>query len=92
MFERNLRSDPAIATLTADILPFIVESKGCNTESIRYFRLMMNVRERWQDRVRLFSRLAFTSTAGEWSAMRLPARLFPLYRLVRMCRLAGKLF
>jgi hypothetical protein len=92
MVEKSLRTDREIDTLVAEIMSIISVSTEFNTESIRYFRLMMRVRERWQDRVRFLWRLAFTSTAGEWSAIRLPAQLFPLYRLVRMWRLAGKVF
>ena len=90
--EMSTRSDPAIENLAGEIMPLILEATEFNTESIPYFRLMMKARERWQDRMRLFWRLAFTSTDGEWSAIQLPARMFPLYRLVRMWRLAGKLF
>jgi hypothetical protein len=92
MAQKTVRNDPTIGILATEIMPIILGNTEFNTESIRYFRLMMKARERWQDRVRLLWRLAFTSTVGEWSAIRLPARLFPLYRLVRMWRLAGKLF
>ena len=92
MVEKSLRTDREIETLVAEIIPMISVSTEVNTESIRYFRLMMEVRERWQDRVRFLWRLTCTSTTSEWSTIRLPAHLFPLYRLVRMWRLAGKLF
>jgi hypothetical protein len=92
MVQKSVRSDQAIEIVADEIMPIILEGTEYNTESIRYFRLMIKVRERKQDRVRLLWRLAFTSTAGEWSAIRLPAWMFPLYRLVRMWRLAGKLF
>jgi hypothetical protein len=35
-------------------------------------------------------RLALTPGPGEWQAVRLPKPLFPLYRLVRLTRLAAK--
>jgi hypothetical protein len=60
-------------------------------ESVAYFRLMMALRERWQDRVSFCWRLLVTPGSGEWSAVRLPGALFPLYRVVRVCRLAGRL-
>jgi hypothetical protein len=87
-----VRDDRAIEVLAAEITPIVLGGAEYNTKSSRYFRLMMKVRERWQDRVRLLWRLAFTSTAGEWSTIRLPARMFPLYRLVRMWCLARKFF
>jgi hypothetical protein len=92
MVEKSVRSDRAIGNLTAEILPIILDGTEFHPESIRYFRLMIKIRERWQDGVRLLWRLAFTSTAGEWSAIQLPAQLFPFYRLARMWRLAGKVF
>jgi len=60
------------------------------TESLRYFRAMMNIRERWQDRARMAWRLASTPSVGEWKAVRLPDSLFPLYRIVRLSRLARR--
>jgi hypothetical protein len=86
------RNDRAIEKLAGEIIQSILKGKEFNPESSRYFRLMIKIRERWQDRMRFLWRLAFTSTSGEWSAIRLPARMFPLYRLVRMWRLTVKPF
>lgn len=61
-----------------------------NVESPSYFRLMMELRERPSDRLRFATRLAFTPGPGEWKAVRLPPRLFPLYRVVRLMRLLGR--
>ncbi len=55
-----------------------------------YFRLMMSLRERRMDRWRFVTRLAFTPGPGEWEMLRLPKYLFPLYRVVRMARLAAR--
>ena len=55
-----------------------------------YFLLMMRLRERPADRARFLSRLAFTPGPGEWKAVRLPRVLFPLYKVVRMARLAAR--
>jgi hypothetical protein len=60
-------------------------------EKLSYFRLMMDLRERRMDRLRFLARLAFTPGPGEWERVRLPKFLFPLYRLVRMGRLASRL-
>jgi len=91
MAEKWVRTDRRIEALAGEIVPIILESTEFNTESIRYFRLMVKLRERWQDRARFLWRLIFTPTAGDWSAVRLPVPLFALYRLVRMFRLCGKL-
>jgi len=62
-----------------------------NVESLAYFRLMLRLRERASDRRRFVWRLVFTPGPGEWDAVPLPAPLFPLYRLVRLSRLAARL-
>ena len=54
-----------------------------DTESLRYFRAMMHLRERWQDRLRFAWRLVATPSVGEWQAVRIPDSLFPLYRGVQ---------
>jgi hypothetical protein len=89
--EKWVRTDRAIEHLANQIVPVLLLGAAYDPESIRYFRLMIKLRERWQDRVRFLWRLIFTPTSRDWSAIGLPARLFPLYHLVRMFRLAGKL-
>ena len=60
-------------------------------QQLSYFRLMMRLRERKADRVRFLTRLTFTPGPGEWHAIRLQKVLFPLYRVVRLARLASRL-
>jgi len=60
-------------------------------ESLTYFRLMMRIREQRRDRVRFASRLLMTPSVGEWEAVGLPDWLFPLYRGVRLVRVARRL-
>ena len=79
------------AFLVARILPVLCGSEEMNPESVPYFRLMMDARERRKDRLRFLWRLAVTPGIGEWSAVRLPTPLFPLYRCVRAARLAARL-
>jgi Uncharacterised nucleotidyltransferase len=69
-----------------------IELKLCaggepDTQSLRYFRQFARCRERWQDRVRFWARLALTPSVGEWEAVRVPDWLFPAYRAVRISRL-----
>ena len=80
------------ASLVDQILPILCAGAGLSTESIPYFKLMMESRERRRDRLRFLWRLAVTPGVGEWAAIRLPAPLFPLYHGVRAARLAGRLF
>lgn len=57
---------------------------------LSYFRLMMRLRERRRDRLRFLTRLTFTPGPGEWDVVHLPKVLFPLYRVVRLARLAAR--
>jgi predicted nucleotidyltransferase len=82
----------SIENLANEIIPTLAEGADYNTESTSYFRLMIRVRERWQDRVKFLWRLIFTPSVAEWSVIRLPAPFFPLYRVVRVFRLISRLF
>ena len=83
--------DADAEVLAQRIVPLIVSEEEFDPESMAYFRLMMELRERRRDRFSFWWRLLFTPGAGEWSAVRLPGALSPLYRVVRICRLAGRL-
>lgn len=84
---RNLDVD----SIADHLVPLIQRSTRFDTESLAYFRLMASLRERPRDRARLWWRLATTPTVGEWSTVRLPAPLFPLYHAVRVLRLARRI-
>jgi hypothetical protein len=88
----GLPEDPATLPLVDEIQSHIASAATFNVESFAYFHFMMRLRERRADRLRFLQRLVFTPGLGEWQAVRLPAPLFPLYRLVRLSRLAAKLF
>jgi hypothetical protein len=87
----TLTSDQKVQHLGSQILSDVVESADCDTEAIGYFRRTARLRERTSDKVRFFTRLAFTPSVSEWSVVRLPAPLFPLYRVIRLFRLLRKL-
>ncbi len=89
--ETNIPQDEAAAQISKEIEAHIVGDRAFDVESIAYFRLMLRLRERWQDRMRFVSRLVSTAGPSEWAVVRLPEPLFPLYRIVRMTRLAAKL-
>ncbi len=82
--------DPAASKFADQIAAEIASGTLRETENLSYFRLMMRLRERRVDRLRFLSRLTFTPGPGEWAAVRLPRGLFPLYRVVRLGRLAGR--
>ncbi|HZQ22000.1 MAG TPA: nucleotidyltransferase family protein [Terriglobales bacterium] len=70
----------------------MASSVDMDIESLAYFRLMIDARERTRDKTRFVLRLACTPGSGEWSALKLPTAMFPLYRLVRFGRLTKRLF
>lgn len=89
--DTNIPRDATTQSMANEIETYILGDRTFSVESAAYFRLMLRLRERWQDRARFVSRLLFTSGPGEWAAVRLPEPLFPLYRIVRMTRIAAKL-
>lgn len=86
----NLPEDSAAKTLADEIEAYISNDTTYDVESLAYFRLMLRLRERRIDRIRFVSRFVFTAGPGEWAVMRLPKLLFPLYRVLRITRLAGR--
>ena len=64
--QERIRNDRAAEGLADKILPIVAQRTEYHTESMAYFRLMMDVRERWRDRLRFVGRLAFTPSVGEW--------------------------
>jgi hypothetical protein len=89
--QKRLQEDPSTVRLANEVARIIERSTHYDTDSMPYFRLMLRLRERWQDRARLLCRLTFTPSVSEWSAVQLPKHLQHLYRLVRLSRLAKRL-
>src|ERR1700685_4355096 len=87
----GLKEETQTNVLAHEILRIMKRSDHYNTESLPYFRLMMRLRERRQDRIRFLYRLATTPSLSEWTTVRFPKPLHPLYRLVRLWRLAKRL-
>jgi hypothetical protein len=86
-----LGEDAVAPLLALKIERDIKDSSVCDPESLAYFKMMLRIRERPTDRLRFVTRLAFTSGPGEWTTIRLPGPLFPLYHLVRFYRLGRKM-
>jgi hypothetical protein len=89
-FDSAIRSGPAAHALAEEVAPSIVSGISWEEHKMDYFRLMMRLRERPGDRLRFLTRLAFTPGPGEWQTLKLPRVLSPLYRAVRMMRLAAR--
>ncbi len=84
-------SDERIQFLANEILQVIQRSRHYDTESVPYFKLMLRLREGRRDQARFLWRLLTTPSLNEWSLVRLPDSLFPLYRAVRLGRLGGRI-
>jgi hypothetical protein len=89
--EAEMRRDRAARELAEEIAASVVVGALREEDKISYFHLMMRVRERGIDHWRFVTRLAFTPGPGEWDVVKLPPVLAPLYRLVRLWRLAGRM-
>jgi len=88
--EKLILADRAARAFGSEIAVAMPHGVSYEQQQISYFRLMMRPRERKMDRLRSLARLTFTPGPGEWEAVRLPKALFPLYRLVRLARLASR--
>jgi hypothetical protein len=88
--QASVPEDSGALVLVDEIQTHIASEAAFDVESLAYFRLMMRLRERPLDRLRFLQRLALTPGPSEWQAVRLPGPLFPLYRLVRLSRLAAR--
>jgi hypothetical protein len=86
-----LPEDGLALSIADEIEQHIRSGAKFDTESPSYFRLMMRLRERPRDRWRFLTRLVFTPGPSEWQAVPLRQASSPVYRLVRLSRLAARL-
>jgi hypothetical protein len=89
--DSSIPEDRTVPTYADEVAMNMARGILYDVEKISYFRLMMQLRERRADRMRFLTRLTLTPGPGEWEVVRLPKILFPLYRVVRMARLAARL-
>lgn len=89
--EEAVRADRTAQGFADDIAEGVMRGVSYEEAQVSYFHLMMRIRERRADRLRFLARLTFTPGPGEWETIRLPRPAFPLYRLVRLARLATRL-
>jgi hypothetical protein len=88
--KNTVAADRAAQAFAEKIAVAVAAGVTYEEQQISYFRLMMRLRERRTDRMRFLARLTFTPGPGEWEVIRLPKCLFPLYRIVRLARLAAR--
>jgi hypothetical protein len=86
--ENAVRADGAARVFAGEIAVAVAAGVTYEEQQVSYFRLMMRLRERRMDRWLFLARLAFTPGPREREAVRLPRILSPLYRVVRLGRLA----
>jgi len=89
--QENLPADFVAESLAQEIESYIASDRAFDVESRAYFRLMLRLRERREDRMRFMRRLVLTPGPSEWAVTRLPKMLFPFYRLVRITRLGVRM-
>jgi Uncharacterised nucleotidyltransferase len=89
--KQAITCDPEVAALGQEFAARLARSATYDLDSSDYFRLILRLRERRADRWRYLWRLVSTPGAGDLAAVHLPETLFPLYRMVRLARLASKL-
>lgn len=85
------KQDPEIRTSSMRLAAMLAAGVDPAVDSPEYFRLMVEVREKWTHKVLFVSRLATTPAVSEWSLVNLPGPMFPFYRVVRIGRLALRL-
>ena len=90
--EEMIDLDPQVRALGEEFAGRVARGATYNFDSTEYFRLILKLRERRVDRWRYLWRLVWTPGVGDLATVELPEALFPLYRMVRIGRLIGKLY
>ena len=89
--ESHLRQDPSLESLAAEVRARLFSHEGRSEREIDRLAFYLKMRERPSDKFRYLARRLFTPTMNDWSVVKLPPMLYPLYRLVRPFRLAREL-
>jgi Uncharacterised nucleotidyltransferase len=89
--QEMIAADPCAPALGSAFAERLARGAAYDFESTKYFRLILQLRERRADRWRFLCRLFWTPGASDVGTARLPEPLFPLYRIVRIGRLMRKL-
>jgi hypothetical protein len=87
----RILKDRGAAQLADEVQSRLAGDGSVSVESVAYFRFMLRLRQRRADQMKFLSRLVLTPGPGEWEIMDLPPFLSPLYRFLRLGRLAGRL-
>ena len=85
---RRVAEDPKVGKLVQQVCAAM--ATGYELGYVQLHIFLLRGRERWRDKVRHLVRLALTPGLGEWALLQLPARLAPLYRILRVYRVFTK--
>jgi hypothetical protein len=87
---RRLMNDSVIRSLAEEVHKRIFSGTEDLPGEAERFVFYLRMREHFKDKMQYCFRRLFTSTKTDWSLLRLPAPLFPLYRFLRPFRLVKK--
>jgi hypothetical protein len=87
---KRLINDKAIPSLAEEVRNRVLTETESITGEAERFVFYLRMREHFKDKMQYCFRRLFTSTKTDWSLLRLPAPLFPLYRFLRPFRLVKK--
>lgn len=90
----RLRADPSTKALARQVSERLFweseDPRRAFDEEAHFQPLHLRMMERWRDRVGYCLRQATAPILKDWALRPLPASLFPIYRILRPIRLAGK--
>jgi hypothetical protein len=87
---KRLMNDKVISSLAKEVRKRIFTEAEPPPGEAERFVFYLKMRENFKDKVQYCFRRLFTSTITDWSLLKLPAPLFPLYRFLRPFRLVKK--
>ncbi len=88
----KIDNDPAIDDLIQKVIDLHYSSKGANTKSYSTFRLLWQMRENFNDRLRFAYRGLFAPKFDDFKFVALPKKALFLYPIIRPFRLLVKYF
>lgn len=87
---QKIQADPKVELLAAQVWEQLFDASNGSSKDGTVTRFHLNVRERLQDRVQYFLKLAITPTTSDWLLLPLPEFPAFLYYILRPIRLVGE--
>lgn len=82
--------DPMVKRLATQVRQRLFNGSTGSSSILKNSLFHLKAREHLKDRVKYCIRLGMATTPGDWSLIKLPKSLFPLYYIIRPIRLMGK--